>query len=125
MRAQLAALETALALWAGRDDTLPQPEVRRAASTAVGAIDALLRELHEVRRQLVSEIRVSDDAAAVRADALVARLRQERTGRSANPDEPPCGCPVANGLVLHARATCTDPVVARLGWCFDGQERQS
>jgi len=71
---QLAALETALALWAGRDDSLPQPEIRRAASTACDAIDALL-ELHRIRQQLVSEVRVSDDVATVRTDALSERRR--------------------------------------------------
>lgn len=27
-----------------------------------------------------------------------------------------CGCPVIGGMVRHQRATCTDPVVARLDW---------
>jgi len=35
----------------------------------VDAIDAMLRDPHNVRQQLISEIRDSDDASAARADA--------------------------------------------------------
>ena len=68
-------LAAALTRWADRDDTRPQPEVRRAANTAVGAVDAMLAELHQLRARLLAEIRVSDDAAAVRADQLLTRGR--------------------------------------------------
>ena len=78
LRGHLAALEAALELWAERDDAIPQPEVTRAGHAAVDAIDALTRELFQIRQRLVGEIRVSQDAGAARADALVARLRQER-----------------------------------------------
>jgi hypothetical protein len=27
-----------------------------------------------------------------------------------------CGCPKANSMIRHQRATCTDPIVARLDW---------
>lgn len=30
-----------------------------------------------------------------------------------------CGCPVLDGTVRHDRATCDDPVVAKLGWYAD------
>jgi len=30
-----------------------------------------------------------------------------------------CDCPVAGGMVRHQRQTCTDPVVAQLGWYAD------
>ena len=60
-----------------RDDTRAQAEVRRAANTAMGSIDAMLAELHQLRSRLVGEIRVSDDLAADRADALLARLRDD------------------------------------------------
>ena len=63
----------ALAQWAARDDTRPEPEVRQAANTAMDAVDAMLAELHQLRARLVSEIRASDEAAAARADALLAR----------------------------------------------------
>lgn len=70
-----ATLAHALTLWAVRDDTRPQPEVRRAANTAMDAIDSALAELHALRARLVSEIRISDAAAATRADELLARHR--------------------------------------------------
>ena len=73
---RLGVLGVALAQWMARDDTRPQPEVRQAANTAMDAIDAMLAELHALRARLVSEIRVSDDLAADRADALLARLRE-------------------------------------------------
>jgi hypothetical protein len=65
------ALGVALAQWMARDDTWAEPEVRRAASTAMNAIDAMLAELHALRARLVSEIRASDDATAARVDALL------------------------------------------------------
>jgi hypothetical protein len=71
-----AALTAALGLWATRDDSKPQPEVRRAASTALDAIDAMLRDLHLMRARLVGEIREADAATAARADALLSRARQ-------------------------------------------------
>jgi hypothetical protein len=52
----LGVLGVALAQWMARDDTRPQPEVRRAASTAIDAIDAILASLHELRARLVGEI---------------------------------------------------------------------
>jgi hypothetical protein len=69
-------LDAATRLWAARDDTRPQPEVRRAANTATDAIDAMLQALHAIRARLITEIRASDDAAAARADALLARFRE-------------------------------------------------
>lgn len=65
-------LGTALATWATRDDSKAQPEARRAAAEAMGAIDGMLFQLHAARAALVSEIRRSDDAALARADALLA-----------------------------------------------------
>lgn len=67
-----------LAVWAARDDSKPDARTRRCASGAVGAIDTMLSELHGIRAQLVTEIRKSDDAAAARADELLARSRQLR-----------------------------------------------
>lgn len=71
-------LAVALAQWAARDDSKPDPEARQAANTVMDAVDAMLRELHELRARLVSEIRASDDAAAARADQLLAQCRQLR-----------------------------------------------
>jgi len=78
LRGHLCELEAALALWASRDDTKAQPEVRHAANDAIDAVDTALRELHGIRGQLVGEIRASDDATAVRAAELLARVRQLR-----------------------------------------------
>ena len=78
LRGHLGELETALALWATRDDTKAQPDVRQAANDAVDAIDAALRELHGIRAELLGEIRESDDAAMARAKELLRRIREER-----------------------------------------------
>jgi hypothetical protein len=71
-------LGVALAQWAARDDTKAHPEERRAANTAMDAIDAMLRELHQLRARMVSEIRADDDDAMARTEALLDRLRQQR-----------------------------------------------
>ena len=60
-----------LAIWAARDDSMPDAHARRCAGDAVDAIDAALRGLHEVRARLISEIRASDDASTARADQLL------------------------------------------------------
>lgn len=78
IKARAATLGTALAAWATRDDTKAQPGVREAANTAMTALDAMLAVLHAARSQLVSEIRVSDDATMARTTTLLARLRAER-----------------------------------------------
>ena len=65
-------LGVALAQWAARDDTRAEPEVRRAANTAMDAIDSALAELYELRARLVTEIRAADDATAARVDAMLA-----------------------------------------------------
>lgn len=71
----VGVLAVALAQWMDRDDTKPQADVRRAANTAVHAIDAMLQELHQMRSRLTGEIRVSDDAAVARADAMLAAAK--------------------------------------------------
>src|SRR6266568_1971949 len=63
----LGALTDALDLWAARDDARPQPEVRRAANTAMDEIDAMVRELYAMRSRLVTETRAADDAPGRRA----------------------------------------------------------
>ena len=54
-------LGVALAQWAARDDTTADPGARKAANTAMDAIDGMLRELHQLRARLVGEIRASDE----------------------------------------------------------------
>ena len=70
-------LGVALAQWMARDDSRAEAEVRRAANTAMDMLDAMLAELHLLRSRLVGEIRESDDQAAVRVDALLARCKEE------------------------------------------------
>jgi len=79
LRNHVEDLAVWLAIWAARDDSKPDADVRRRASDAVGAIDAALAELYGIRARLVPEIRASDDASAARADELLERCRQERT----------------------------------------------
>lgn len=69
-------LGVSAAWWTDRDiDRLDGGKSRRAASDAVGAIDAALRELHQVRGQLITEVRRWDDAVSVRVDEFLARRR--------------------------------------------------
>jgi hypothetical protein len=78
LRGHLGELETALALWATRDDTKAQPDIRQAANDAIDAVDGALRELHGIRAELLGEVRASDDAATARAGELLRRIREER-----------------------------------------------
>jgi len=66
-------LAFALGQWEDRDDSKAQPEVRRAANTAMDAIDGMLRDLHAMRCRLTGEIRASDDATAAQVDAMLSR----------------------------------------------------
>ena len=68
---QTGVLAVALAQWEVRQDTRPQADVRRAANTAMDAIDTMLAALHAMRARLVGEIRASDDAGAALADAML------------------------------------------------------
>jgi hypothetical protein len=76
-------LGVALAQWETRDDSKAQPEIRRAANTAMTTIDAMLGQLHAVRSRLVGEIRASDDATAARVDAMLeaAKAASQEAGR--------------------------------------------
>jgi hypothetical protein len=79
LAARVAELAAASGIWSARDDTRPEPEVRQAVNRAIDLIDSMLRELHAMRSRFISQIRVSDDLAAERADELLARLREERS----------------------------------------------
>jgi hypothetical protein len=59
-------LGVALMQWADRGTAGDGAAARRAGSTAVDAIDALLRDLFVLRGRLVQEIRQADDAARPR-----------------------------------------------------------
>lgn len=90
IRDQARALEGWLALWAVRDDTAAWETTPAAARTAGGeavtAIDNVLRALHQLRSELVTEIRQFDDESAASTDALLERLRREK-GITPLPDD--------------------------------------
>lgn len=44
-----------------------------------------------------------------------------RPPRPPNPP-PQCDCPKEGGVICHRRATCTDPIVAKLNWYADETE---
>jgi hypothetical protein len=66
LRDRTSVLGVALTQWAGRGTARDEAAARRAAITAVDAIDALLRDLFVLRGRLVREIRQADDAARPR-----------------------------------------------------------
>jgi hypothetical protein len=63
LRDRTSVLGAALIQWAERGTAEDRAAARRAGSTAVDAIDALLRDLFVLRGRLVREIRQADDAA--------------------------------------------------------------
>ncbi len=79
LRNNVEDLAVALAIWEARDDTRPGAHARLAANNAV---DARLQALHAIRARLITEVRASDDATAIRADKLLA-------GRARDPDDFP------------------------------------
>jgi hypothetical protein len=58
----LGELGVALAQWDDRDRARDQAAARKAGSTAVDAIDSMLRQLYMLRGRLTREIRQADDA---------------------------------------------------------------
>src|SRR5204862_8198452 len=82
-----------------RDDSKAQPEMRRAANTAIDAIDNAMVALGRLRAELVGQIRVSDDAAMARTDKLLADLRAERAQRERyEREDPETGAPLPPGV---------------------------
>jgi hypothetical protein len=73
---QLGVLGVALAQWAARDDSRADAAIRRAANSAMDALDSMLGELYALRARLVGEVRASDALAVARADAMLARTRR-------------------------------------------------
>lgn len=71
LRSHVENMAAWLAIWEARRE--PDAHARRCATEAVDAIDDALSELHQIRARLISEIRVSDDASAARADELLRR----------------------------------------------------
>jgi len=62
LRDQTDILRRALEQWANRATAVDEATAKQAASTAVDAIDALLRDLYLLRGRLVQEMRHADGA---------------------------------------------------------------
>jgi hypothetical protein len=75
LREHIENLATWIAIWEHRQE--PDAFARRCASDAVDAIDGALRDLYLIRGRLTAEVRQADDATAARADALLARMRED------------------------------------------------
>jgi hypothetical protein len=63
LREGTSVLGAALAQWADRGTAKDKAAARRAGSTALDAVDALLRELFVLRGRLVQEMRRADDTS--------------------------------------------------------------
>jgi hypothetical protein len=88
----MGVLSVALGQWERRDETRPQPEVRRASNTAMDAIDGMLADLHAMRSRLVGEIRDADDATAARVDALLVGRQLQPHGYDPDSHKPGNSC---------------------------------
>jgi hypothetical protein len=85
-------LRKALELWCSRNEESGSPlGVRGSASAAVDAIDKALFELHQMRRDTITEARRYDDATMARVDAMLARPRRVLPPLSYTCTEPECG----------------------------------
>ncbi len=87
LRNHVEDLAADLAIWQARDDGKPDAHARRAANDAVDAIDAAIKELHQIRARLITEVRVSDDATAARVDAMLARTARDQAFPAASRPE--------------------------------------
>ena len=81
LRGHVETTAVRLAIWEARG-TKPDAHARRCASDAVDAIDGALTGLHKIRARLITEIRASDDATAIRADELLAESERSNSGPS-------------------------------------------
>ncbi len=73
---ELGLLNVHLAVWMARDDSKADASVTRAGSQVTASIDAMLRQLHQLRARMDAGYREHQDIAAARADELLARARQ-------------------------------------------------
>ena len=78
---ELGVLNVNLAMWMARDDSKADASVTHAGNQVLDSIDAMLRQLHQLRARMVDERREDQDIAAVRVDALLA-ARQAEEGES-------------------------------------------
>ena len=73
-----------LAIWEARNE--PDAHARRCASDAIDAIDGAIKELHQIRQLLISEVQQADRATAARVDALLAD-RDQKLPEASRPGE--------------------------------------
>lgn len=73
----LVVLSQRLGVWAGREESKAEPQVRKAAADAMTLVDGLLADLHAIRDRLHREIRRADQIADQRVDALLAKHGKE------------------------------------------------
>ena len=73
---ELGLLNVHLAMWIARNDTKADASVTRAGNQVLDSIDAMLRQLHQLRERMVAERRADQDIAAARVDELLARAPQ-------------------------------------------------
>lgn len=73
---ELGLLNVHLAVWMARDDSKAEPEVTRAGNGVIDSIDAMLRQLHQLRTRMVTEHREHQDIADARVDEMLRRARQ-------------------------------------------------
>jgi hypothetical protein len=75
---ELGVLNVNLAVWMARDDSRADAAMTRAGNQVIESIDAMLRQLHQLRARMVAEYHEHEGISAARADALLDRLRQQR-----------------------------------------------
>ena len=68
---ELGLLNVNLAVWIARDDSKADAAVVRAGNQVLGSIDAMLRQLYQLRARMVAERRADQDISDARADALI------------------------------------------------------
>ena len=73
---ELGLLNLNLAIWMARDDSKADASVVRAGNQVLDSIDAMLRQLHQLRARMVTEYREHQDIGDARADELLTRVRQ-------------------------------------------------
>jgi hypothetical protein len=89
---ELGLMNVHLAVWMARDDSKADASVVRAGNQVIDSIDAMLRQLYQLRARMVAERREDQDTAAARVDAMLA-ARQAAADITAPPSGEPAACP--------------------------------
>jgi hypothetical protein len=75
---ELGVLNVHLAVWMARDDSKADAAVPGAGNQVIGSIDAMLRQLHQLRARMVAEYHEHEGITNARVGELLERIRQER-----------------------------------------------